>query len=98
MFPEWQRQGKSGINTIQNSELQIIHYRLDYISAWFPQLVARQPLSGDKPLFDILEISNYFISFHIKTAVRTAQARGLGILEKADLIPPRLFFLFSFFF
>lgn len=57
-------------------------------------MVARQPLSGDKPLFDILEISDYFISFHIKTGVRPVQPQGLGILEKAALIPPLLFFSF----
>lgn len=82
---------KSGINPFQNSASKL------YITGWtISQPVARQPLSGDKPLFDILEISDYFISFHIKTGVRPVKAQGLGILEKADLIPPLLFPFFFF--
>lgn len=36
-----------------------------------PQLVAGQPLSSDEPLFDILEISVYFISLRIGSPTST---------------------------
>lgn len=71
-----------------------------YVADWtislpgLPQLVARQPLSSDKPLFDILEITVYFISFLIITGVQPVQPQGLRILQKADLVPP-IFFIFK---
>lgn len=48
-----------------------------YVAGWtislpgLPQPVARQPRSSDKPLFDILEISVYFISLPIGSPTST---------------------------